>query len=56
MIELIWFLIDTLRKVSRKGQDHGGEKDHSTSLKETLPKLILKWLIVFLKVVRTKIN
>ena len=48
----IWSLINTSRKVSSKGQDHGG----STCLKGTLPKFLLKWLIVFLKVVRTKIN
>ena len=41
---------------SRRGEDHGGEKVHSTCLKGTLPKFLLKWLIVFLKVVRTKIN
>ena len=31
-------------------------KVHSTCLKGTLPQFLLKWLIVFLKVVRTKIN
>ena len=56
MIGLIWSLIDTSRKVSRKGQDDVGEKVHSTCLKGTLLKFLLKWLIVFLKVVRTKIN
>ena len=54
MIGLFWSLIDTSTKVSRKGQDHGGEKVHSTCLKGALPKFLIKWLIVFLKVVRTK--
>ena len=49
-------LIDTSRKVSRKRQDRRGEKVHSTCLKRALPKFLSKWLIVFLKVGRTKIN
>ena len=49
MIGLIWSLIDTLRKVSRKGQDHRGKKVHSTCLKGTLTKIPFKMADSFLK-------
>ena len=49
MIGLIWPLIDTSRKVSRKGQDHRGKKVHSTCLKGTLTKIPFKMADSFLK-------